>query len=304
MMKKEKGAALIIVLVTSVIILFAASYILKLSRDLVVQYRSILEKLETKIESKSYLEVVKYTFTVSEFRYNYLQNLSQTKLLPQKISLIGKPIEIGNTKIIIYDTASKINTLYLTKKYINGLLPDNEKNLVNIAYDSYEDWKDKDKFKRLNGAEDYYYKYENNYRYGPRNNGALQDKEELKNIRGFSKIYEKIQDKLTFVYKGGLVNVNTASEEILSASLGIPLDTAKQLILLRNKNGKIDVTDIQRIISKKISAVEYEMISFFPSKNIILIIETEKGKAKEKLKAVIDFHETDKTPFTVIKYIE
>ena len=304
-MEKEKGSALIIVLVISLIILSLTAYTLKLSKEMIRQSKAFVEKIEAKLHAKSALEISKYTITVSAFKTNFVENKSYQKFMPRKIYLTGKPIKTKFAVIKLYDTSGKINALYLSRDYVRKLYfnINAEKNLADIAYDSYLDWKDKDKLKHINGAEEYYYKIEKGYNYAPRNSQALQDKEELKNIRGFTKYYEKIKNKLIFAYKGSVLNINTATAENLSILLNIPLDQAKQLVKLRNRKGDITPTDVKNITGKDLSLF-FDIYSTFPSRTVIVDIISKIGKTKEKLRAIIDFNPTESYPYTVIKYIE
>ncbi|HIE58635.1 MAG TPA: hypothetical protein EYH43_06630 [Persephonella sp.] len=304
-MKKEKGSALIIVLVISLIILSLTAYTIKLSKEIVWQSKSFLDKIQAKLDVKSALEITKYTIAVSSFKENYVENKSFQKFLPQEIYLTGKPIKMKSTTIRLYDTSSKINVFNLSRNYVKKLYSNikTEKNLADIAYDSYLDWKDEDKLKHINGAEDYYYKIEKGYNYTPRNSQAIQDKEELKNIRGFMKNYAKIKDKLTFAYRGGLLNINTATVESLSILFNISLDKAKQIIKIRDRKGSLNFSDIQNITGNK-ADLAFDMHSTFPSRVVIIKINSKIGEAKEKLEAVIDFNPTENYPYTVIKYIE
>ncbi len=280
-------------------------YIIKLTKDIVYMEKAFLDKIQVKLNSKSSLEILKYVLSVSKFHENYVENFSKINILPKKIYLTGEKIETSLSTIKLLDTSGKINALYLDRTYIRRLFNQiqGKEKLADIAYDSYKDWIDKDNLKHINGAEKYYYLFEKGYKYTPRNNQALQDKEELRNIRGFTKIYDKIKSNLIFAYKGNLLNINTADAFTLSIILNIPIDQANSIINLRKKQGYISFSDIERITNKSIGHL-IDLYSTFPSKVVIVSIESKKGVAKEKLKVVIDFNTSENYPYSVLKYIE
>ena len=302
----QKGSALVIVLVITVVIITVATFSIKLAKGTVNDIKAIKDKLEAKINAVSLFEITKYTICVSPFYENYVLNISGKDIFPEKIYLTGTTIKTKYGNVSLTDASSKINAFYLTREQIRSLFSKiNPKNVKtsDIAYDSYEDWKDKDKLKRINGAEDYYYKFEKGYKYGARNSQVLQDKEELRNIKGFTENYQSIEKYLSFFYKGSLLNINTANADILSIAFNIPYDIAKQLVLLRKRKGLLTFSDITRLSGKDIS-IFVDYYSTFPSKVVEIHIATEKGESKEIINAVVDFNTTQEYPFTVIKYQE
>lgn len=282
-------------------------YVLKLSKEILKDYQGIMDKLQCKLEAKSLFEELKYIMAVSPFESSYVKNTTSIGGFPKELSLTGKliKIEAENGTISLYDTGSKINALYLSRNTVRKLFQyvGLKTNKADIAFDSYEDWKDKDDLKRLNGAESYYYRFEKGYNYGPRNNSAIQSMEELKCIRGFQNSYEKIKNYLTFYYRGSLLNINTASPEILSMVLNISKDQAEQILSLRKRKKAVFLSDVESILGKKYPFF-YEFYSVYPSRVVEIHIKVSKGLAEEKLEATVDFKPNKNYPFSIIKYVE
>ena len=230
-MKERTGSVLIIVLIMMAISSALTLYVLRLSKEILQNAEGIMEKLQCKLEAKSLFEEIKYIASVSSFNASSIKNGTTLRDFPEELPLTGESFRAGNGTISLYDTSGKINAFYLSKESIRKLFQHEgiEDSEADIAFDSYEDWKDKDNLKHINGAENYYYRFEKGFNYGARNNPALQDAEELKCIRGFRNNYEKIKNYLTFSYRGSLLNINTASPAVLSIILNISEDEAEQI---------------------------------------------------------------------------
>jgi hypothetical protein len=304
-MDRESGSALIIVLIIMAVILSLTIYVIKLSKEIVQDEQGILEKLYLKLEARSLYEKIKYIGSVSEFSGASIKNSTPLHDFPEELLLTGEAFKIGNGTISLYDTAGKINALYMDRVTVRRLFQQEgiKQNEADIAFESYEDWKDSDGLKHLNGAEKYFYRFDNDFNYEPRNNIALQDDEELRNIKGFLRNYDSIKKYLTFAYRGSLLNINTAPSEILSAMLDISEDEAKQVVLLRKTKKEITIGDLEELLGRSFSPF-YELYSSYPSLILEIKIEMKNKLAGEKLQALVDFKFTEDYPYTVIKYVE
>jgi len=143
----------------------------------------------------------------------------------------------------IFDESGKISLNSLTDK--SGVIMSNL--LVNLGarredadaiVDAILDWKDGDEVRRLNGAEsDYYMSLPNPYR---SKNGAFDTVEELLMVKGMTPeiLYGNsrqpgIFDFLTVRARGGGINVNSASREVLAALPGMTDEAVDRIIELR-----------------------------------------------------------------------
>lgn len=135
--------------------------------------------------------------------------------------------------------------------------------------ESIIDWRDEDKEQLPNGAEEYYY-LGLNPSYSCKN-AAFESVEELLLIRGMRpEIFQKIQSFVT-VYGSGAVNINTASEAVLSA-LGI--SRVGVLGLLAYYSGEDDQlgTDDDRLLTS-VGAVSTELQGAIPAEDANRITE-------------------------------
>lgn len=303
----QKGSVLIITLIIMSIAVTLAFYIIKLSKDILSTSSMILDKLEAKIEAESTVELLKYLVSTNSFGKDHIKintkNIESKNIgisLPEKIWINGEAVEIGNTKIKALDTNSKFDISSLDETLLRRILKYSglkDKDIA-VASDSYADWIDPDNLKHLNGAERYYYQFEKGYKYSPRNNANIQSIDELKLIRGFGDIYDKIKNRLILAYKGG-INIYTADAETLAIALGISIDNAKQILKIREKEKLYG--ELSQPIEESYEDFE-GIIATFPSFILELNVETTKNEAKEKIYCIISFRPDEKTPFRTIKY--
>jgi len=155
----------------------------------------------------------------------------------------GTPLNINYTAIpmqaYIFSHAGKINInrikrsqlkSILTKVAIDrGISPP-----LSELLDSWEDWKDKDELKRLNGAESAYYQ-QNNPPYFSRNS-YFQTPEELLLVKGFDQLFtaESLNTSFTTWGRQQKINLNYTQLETLLLLPGIQPETAKQIIIERS----------------------------------------------------------------------
>jgi len=285
-----------------------AFYIIKLSKDVLSTSSMILDKLEAKIEAESTVEQLKFIISTNPFyknmikinNGNYESKKEDEMLNLTEIYIDGRERKVGDTVIRVKDSSGKINITSIDRNTLMRILNylGASTREVNIASDSYEDWIDSDDFKHINGAEKYYYQIEKGYKYSPRNNINLQSIEELKLIRGFKDIYNKLKDFVILSYKGGGINVYIVDAKSLSALFGISIDKAKEIIKLREKEEKFG----NNSPTMENLASDSEILSTFPNYMLEINVETTKNEAKEKVYCIIDFRPDENTPFRTIKY--
>ncbi len=303
MKHSKKGSVLIISLIIMSIATSLALFIIKVTKDITVSSKMILDKLEAKIKAESEIEKIKFVFSTGKFKKYYLEPTVSSLKLPSKIYLDGSNFQMDkHTKVSIKDTSSKVNLFFYTDETELKKLFSNIFNLkiVNKLTSTYLDWVDKDNFVRLGGAESEYYRSVLKAKYGTRNNTFLQDIEELLNIDGFTNdIYKELKKHITFIYRGGYINLYLADTKLLHMFKYIDEETIKTIKNLK-KTKRLD--RLEKFISSKPELSEF--LSNEPSKVIEVWVKTSIGEAEEKIYCIIDFKETKNFPFVVYKYKE
>lgn len=212
-----------------------------------------------------------------------------------------KPFDLGDGsyQLSCRDEESKLNINTEQEASFKNL-PGLEQEII----DAILDWRDKDSLCRLNGAEDSYYK-----RLDPPyecKDGDFDTVEELLLVKGITRglLYGEDRDgdgrldpglieHLT-VATDGRININTASKQVLRASLGIDPDLAENIIdyrkdtpfknreeLLRVKGIKTLPQSVKDRLLKKVSVAS----SVF---TITSIGTLKDGQMSKRIKAVVD----------------
>lgn len=161
----------------------------------------------------------------------------------------------GYYKVKITDETGKVNIntasdIILRNLFSNMGIPSKE---VDAIVDSIMDWKDKDDFHRLSGAEsDYYMSLQNPYK---AKNADFDTLEELIMVKGISSemLYGKedkrgIIDFLTLYSNANAINVNAAPKEVLSAIPGMTPEIADSIIKYRKDKEIKSLEEIRAIL--------------------------------------------------------
>ena len=148
----------------------------------------------------------------------------------------------------IYDLSGKINITRLDQNKLTSLLEqqlgEGNKKIPELV-DAWFDWRDTDNLKRLNGAEDDYYKKEH-MAYEPRN-GIFVSIDEIRWIKGFDELFADIDINAVFTLWGnasGAVNPNMANRETLLMLPGMSETLADKLIRTRKTHYFKNMADI------------------------------------------------------------
>jgi len=221
-----------------------------------------------------------------------------------------KTLPLGGQKVLLSDD------LYVQAQDSNGML-----SLLNMntyamerlvkkvgslertseIIDSYLDWIDEDKFSRVNGAEEFYYKGEG-LPYIPRNY-PIQYKDEFELIKGVGKeLYSKIEPYLTILPSIGF-NPNTASDEVLMAYLDINEETLKVLKEYMSKKAITSDMELFALTGRRI-AIDVEGIYFFPSLFIDVTVSAGSPKTIYTIKTGLDTRQNMLSPYGVLYWRE
>ena len=299
----RKGSAIIIVLLISAVAFTVAFFLIGVVKRMNFVSQSLVDKLNAKLEAESSVEKLIFGIASGEFHQNYVSLFIDG--LPERVYLDGRWHSLNNnTQVSTMDASSKFYLFNIPYSAVKRLLllMENE-TLALTFYQSLIDWCDKDDFERVNGAERLYYGSEG-VAYVPRNYMAIQSEEELGIIRGLMDLDEDLKVKIEsfFVsYGSPFVNLNTADENVISAVLDIPVEMARMLIAVRNKNGALINSDLKRLFNISLSD---SYITLFPNKCIILTVKSEIRSAVERLKVVIDFNQDSESPYRVLEWRE
>ncbi len=196
----------------------------------------------------------------------------------------------------IYDLSGKINIARLDQSKLRKLLEqqmgDGNKKISELV-DAWFDWTDANNLKRLNGAEEDYYRKKDKP-YEPRN-GALPSVDEIRLIKGFEDLFTGIELNSVFTLwgnMGGAVNPNAASREVLLMLPGMSEKLADKLIKARKIQSFKNMADVNvhltPVAANKLSGwfqfkkSSYYSIAVYPDKIV------EKNKKSQTIYAYME----------------
>jgi hypothetical protein len=303
--RSENGSVLIIVLVLMIVATSLALFMVSLSRDMVSTSQQLIDKLQVKLDTTSKMEKIIYIGTTSRFSSWNIENKSSIDAFPLLLNLRNNSICVGNSQVRLQDSAGRIglwppNTFYLKRilRHI-GIVPGE----IEAAVDSLLDWVDDDDFKHLNGAESYYYRSEQGKKYLPRNEQSIQAIDELTLVKGWrGPVFDAIRNEIMPSGRGEL-NMNTADAMVLTGILDVSMDTAEQLIALREKNGILSGVNLAGVVPNSLTMTD-EYITNFPSMTVMIDIRTTIGVSNDFQRAAINFKATKDRPFTIESFEE
>jgi len=131
-----------------------------------------------------------------------------------------------------------------------------------------EDWRDEDDTQRASGAEDFYYgSLSNAY---DCKDAPFEHVEELLLVRGISpEVYRRLEPYVT-VYGSGLVNLNTASPEVVRA-LGISDEGVSGFMAFRSGEDAQEQTGDDRQLAGVVG-LEGELQAFVPKEDLAVLV--------------------------------
>lgn len=147
------------------------------------------------------------------------------------------------------------------------------------------DWRDEDEVPTPGGGEAEAYAEVGSPFRPP--NRPLQRLDEITRIRGFTDSIADVIAPHVTVHGLGLVNANTASEEVLAAVPGIGPETAARLVAQRGRSGYRSLAEVRQAISSEPSAVP--PLSLIPARILIIARGWEDGSAlTHEIQAVVE----------------
>lgn len=266
-LNNRKGFALLLVtwvITALMVVVLTFSFITRVETSTTLSFKELIEKrfiAEAGIQ-RGILEIF-------YFSYKNVSPQDQSTLIIDETDLWrtdGRPyedkIKDGQYIVKIFDEQGKIdiNTapeILLKNLFKNIGLADNEADSI---VDSIMDWKDKDDFHRLNGAEsDYYMSLPKPYK---AKNDSFDTVEELVLVKGInSEILFGSEDKkgvidfLTVHSRQRTINVNSAPKEVLMAIPNMTEEMANSIIEYRKDKRIRNINEIQGIVGANFDSI-------------------------------------------------
>jgi general secretion pathway protein K len=168
----------------------------------------------------------------------------------------GRVLELAypipeTVQVRIYDLAGKINIRLIPPQRMRQLLQkrigDQPEKLDELE-DVWQDWIDRDEFKRANGAEKDYYETLSPP-YEPRNS-RLETVEEFLLMKGFAEVFQDIEIETAFTVYGNVfgVNPNLATREVLMLLPGTDGEIVNQILIKRREKEFKSYQDLNEFI--------------------------------------------------------
>lgn len=219
---KQRGIALLQVLLISAIISILAMYLTLTSRQQIAVAKLVDDRANATLYQKSAESRIFFELLSRDY------SSTATDPLPKNYNFYANPIKIDDyTKVEIQDVSGLINIMepnrLLLQKTLGRLGVD--ENASSVIVDSLLDWQDKDDLTRLNGAE------KGDYVLGPRNR-YISLKTEMQLVKGVDKtIWQKLSPNLSMPQMS-YFNPMFAPKPVLQAFLN---DDAESVLKLREQ---------------------------------------------------------------------
>lgn len=225
---KQKGAALIMVLLISAVLGVLVTLTAYQSRMLVMQGGLLKGALEAERKVSNIQAELIYKLTTSSI---WLLGPKASRLeaaeLPLDLNFFGAPFQYEGVTIQIQDMSGLLSIIPFDEKTFKQLLKSNgiSEERINIASDSIQDWMDMDDFRRLNGAERSDYNVE-----GFPRNGYIPSLIELREVKGVDdQIFKFVQSNASLFGTGGIVERFAPSGILGAVKLGESADSIESL---------------------------------------------------------------------------
>ena len=262
-MKRQRGAVIIIVLWTSVlltVLVTAMASKVRLSAKTVVNNQDASTQWAELMGAVSQAEMELMMERMPRPLGEELEETEEGEIRTPALRFNGQELELNylpseNIVVRIYDHAGKINLNRIPRRNMQLLI---EKRLGGVNADPQEvqdilsawtDWTDLNDLEGLNGAEKEY--YENlDQGYTPRNNPELDVVEEILHIRGFAELFEGVNLDAAFTIYGNTrtVNLNLATREAMELLPGLDEELIENIIAYREREDIQNRSEIAEIV--------------------------------------------------------
>jgi len=188
--------------------------------------------------------------------------------------------------IRIYDLSGKLNLTAIARKDFKKILQKKlgqENQKVDELLDAWQDWKDKDDLKRINGAEKNYYS-QKDLAYLPRN-APLQSVNELNLIKGFQELFGNYDYTKVFTLYGvnrSQLNPNIANKETLLLIPGIDEKLADEIIAKRKQQPFANIAEFKALIPANVASKTKGWFALSKSRFFAIVIYPKKTENEAK----------------------
>lgn len=246
---KQKGAVIIIVLWTSVlltILVTAMAGKVRLSAKTAAFNQEVSQQWPALTAAVNQAEMELMLEKMARPIGEQLEESEEGEIRTPAYRFNGRPLELNypqaeNIVVRIYDHAGKINLNRIPRRNMQQLIEERlggpfeaDPEQVQGLLDVWTDWTDLNDLKGLNGAEKEYYQ-SLDQPYTPRNNPELDSVEEILNIKGFAELFEGVNLDAAFTIFGNLrtINFNLATREALQLLPGLDDELIETIIAYR-----------------------------------------------------------------------
>jgi len=233
------------------------------------------------------------------------------------------PFGKGTFRVHIENESGKININKAGRRLLRAMLsPFNlEDDQVSVIVDSILDWRDKDKFHRLNGAEDDYYQslpqpYECKDDY-------FDSVEELLLVRGITKeiFYGGLRDMVTVYlpkksvsrrkskrakrrFSYNKINLNAASEKVLACLPGMTKEAIEAIKEYRKEKDFTTVAQLAQVVDVDVyrAAAPYLDVQLSPLYTVESTGRCDEEGAEETISAVIQIDRTAPKGYVIVRW--
>jgi general secretion pathway protein K len=328
-LKSERGIALFLVLWVMALLTVIAGEFCYAIRTEVNITRNFKEETQSYYIAVSGLSLAIGELVVNEFVPRTVK-APDSEEAPEDIrwrintDIPAIPFGDGQFKVEKENESGKVNLNRagesLLKMILNSFeIEDTDKNII---VDSIMDWRDKDNFHRLNGAEDeYYLSLPEPYKC---KNGDFTSIEELLLVRGVTpKIFYGGLKDLVAVYQDketgperdnrriaefdfNRININAASPRMLRALPRMTEDMVHEIMKYREKKDFRSLTDLSLIVGSDIYAgiSPYITLSLSPYYTIKSVGMLKDSQIRQGVQAVVKIDRTLQKGYEVIQWID
>ncbi len=301
-LNKEDGSAILLVIFISAILTTVAIGFNWIVKEHIKAAESLKVKTEAMLNAGSNFDTLIYLLLTGKKTQRELILPNGNKFLNiTNIPLNGDEVAVkGGVKISIRDCNGMLSLTAMNKSALGRLIGFSSNADGAAVVESYLDWTDRDKFVRINGAEDFFY-MSKGAPYKPRNY-PIQYKDEFALLKGMDEeIFKRIEPHITILPSLGF-NPNTASKDVLMAYLDIDNDAVQSLIdYLTQKPVSSDMV-LYSLTGRKI--VKEETIYFNPSRFLEITIKAGIPDAVYVIHAGVDTRQTLYFPYSIIYWME
>lgn len=303
-MRAKKGFALALTLWIVAIMSLVSVLFLSYSKKVVQKSRDLEAKLEVTIEAESTFELLKFYGATGEIVKNRIVNKNLEGIFPSFPTIL--PIDSretvwDNRTIILQDTAGLINISDIDAIANFVGYESNSKDKKVIIQDSIEDWLDTDSLSHLNGAEDSFYRTLG-YKYGTRDRRYFASIEELSLLRGivdWNPLKVKKLLSQLYIFKRSTRNILTMNIDTLGRIYHFNKNDLAQLKKARDEGDSSFESLFYHLNPENFN---FERDSSMASGAIKVKVIVSKRNVTKEISAMVDFIQTKRKAFEVLKY--